>query len=202
MVEFRRINTTLVVILLLQFTAVTGKTSLSFTVRAGHSATLLCENVIKPQDKCDSTTWLYSRYEGGTTIELIHLGKKKTDVISKAKSDRLSVTEDCSLVIKNITREDAGRYSCRQYNRSGEQQGPDFPVLLSVIIMTQDKQNYMIILFCVVSTYGDCKHTVKWVYEGNQNDVEIRPATCASRVRFASHPNQKLLKCNVTDTNP
>ncbi|KAL3052104.1 hypothetical protein OYC64_004790 [Pagothenia borchgrevinki] len=198
MVEFRRINVTLVVILLLQFTAVTGQIPLSFTVRAGHSVTLPCENVIKPQHKCDSTTWLYSSFRR-TFIELINLGRIGTNGISKAKSDRLSVTEECSLVVNNITREDAGRYSCRQF-RSGEQQGPDSQVLLSVIYMPQDKHNDMITLYCAVVVYKECHHTVKWVYEGNLNDVEIIPATCSSRVTFASHLDQKLLKCNVTDT--
>ncbi|XP_033979764.1 uncharacterized protein LOC117477206 [Trematomus bernacchii] len=152
MVEFRRINTTLVVILLLQFTAVTGKTSLSLTVRAGHSVTLLCENVIKPQHKCDSTIWLYSRH-GETFIELINLGQMGRNGISKAKADRLSVTENCYLVVHNITPEDAGRYTCRQFRSGGKQQGPDFQVLLSVIDMT-----------------------------------------------FASHLDQKSLKCNVRVT--
>ncbi|XP_038583667.1 uncharacterized protein LOC119909492 [Micropterus salmoides] len=51
---------------------------------------------------------------------------------TKAKSDRLSVTENCSLVIKTVTDEDVGRYTCRQFI-SGQQQGPDSVVLLSVI---------------------------------------------------------------------
>ncbi|XP_034004062.1 uncharacterized protein LOC117496496 isoform X2 [Trematomus bernacchii] len=200
MVEFRRINTTLVVILLLQFTAVTGKTSLSLTVRAGHSVTLPCEHVIKHQHKCDSTIWLYSR-DKETLKELINLGLISKNEIPKAKSHRLNVTENCSLVIKNITREDAGRYTCRQF-KSGKQQGPDSQVLLSVIdtSVTEDKNNDMITLFCSVLTYTRCKHTVKWVYEGNQSDVERRPAACSSIVTFASHLDQKLLKCNVTDT--
>ncbi|XP_033979762.1 uncharacterized protein LOC117477205 isoform X2 [Trematomus bernacchii] len=199
MVEFRRINTTLVVILLLQFTAVTGQTSLSLTVRAGHSVTLLCENVIKHQDKCNSTAWIYSR-DGRTAKELINLGQISAHVISKAEADRLSVTEECSLVVTNITREDAGRYICRQYRSGGKQKGPDFQVLLSVIDMTQDKQNDNVTLFCAVSTYKECNHTVKWLYEGNQNDVEITPLACLSGVRFAPHLDQKSLKCNVTDT--
>ncbi|KAJ4929014.1 hypothetical protein JOQ06_004635 [Pogonophryne albipinna] len=178
---------------------VTGQNS-SLTVRAGHSVTLPCGNVINPQDKCDSTTWLYGR-PGEAYKELIIHGQINTNWISKAKADRLSVTEDCSLVVTNVTREDAGLYSCRQFPKSGgKQQGPDFQVLLSVIIMTQDKHNDMITLHCAVLAYGECKHTVKWAYEGNQNDVEITPAACGSRVIFAPHLDQKLLKCNVTDT--
>lgn len=46
--------------------------------------------------------------------------------IPKSKSDRLSVTGNCSLGIKKVTEEDAGRYTCRQ-------QALDFFVLLSVV---------------------------------------------------------------------
>ncbi|XP_033934470.1 uncharacterized protein [Pseudochaenichthys georgianus] len=203
MVEFRRINTTLAVILLLRFTAaVPGQNplSLSLSVRAGHRVTLPCEcaHVIKPQHQCDGTTWVHS-HDGRTTIELIAHGRINTNVISKA--DRLSVTENCSLVVKNITREDAGLYSCRQFPKSGgNQQGPDSQVFLSVIIMTLDKHDDMVTLFCTVLTYGECTHTVKWAHEGNQDVVEMRPAACSSMVIFASHLDQKLLKCNVTDT--
>ena len=116
---------------LLSLTAVTGQTSLSLTVRAGHSATLPCEHVIKHQHKCNSTTWLYSPIRE-TVIEQINLGQISTNGISKAKSDRLSVTEECSLVITNVTPGDVGRYTCKQF-RSGRQQGADSQVLLSVI---------------------------------------------------------------------
>ncbi|XP_063757500.1 uncharacterized protein LOC134876484 isoform X2 [Eleginops maclovinus] len=197
MVEFRRIKATLFVILLLQGT-VAGKNTLSFTVRAGHDVTLPCGNVINPQHKCKSTTWIYSR-DGGTTNELIAQGQIKRDIY-KAKSDRLHLTEECSLVIKNVTPVDAGLYTCRQFPEPGGlQQGPDCNVLLSVIFMTQDKDNDDVTLFCAVRTY-ECQHTVQWLYQGNQDDVEIRADACSSRVILASHLNQKLLKCNVTVT--
>ncbi|XP_063758470.1 uncharacterized protein LOC134877048 isoform X2 [Eleginops maclovinus] len=197
MVEFRRIKATLFVILLLQCT-VAGKNTLSFTVRAGHDVTLPCGNVINPQHTCKSTTWIYSR-DGGTTNELIAHGQIKSDIY-KAISDRLHLTEECSLVIKNVTPVDAGLYTCRQYPEPGGlQQGPDCNVLLSVIDMTQDKDNDDVTLFCAVRTY-ECQHTVQWLYQGNQDDVEIRADACSSRVILASHLNQKLLKCSVTVT--
>ncbi|XP_074472552.1 uncharacterized protein LOC141756587 [Sebastes fasciatus] len=201
--EFR-INMTLFVILLLQFT-VTGQTNLSFTVRAGDEVTLPCNNVIKHQDKCNSTIWLASRYEGLTAVELISLGKISKNLLDKDKSDRLSVTENCSLVIRKITVEDVGRYTCRQYIRSEQQQGPDATVLLSVVTMTGEKVNDAVTLFCSVSTYRRCEHTVKWLYEGNKDEVETTPLSCSARVTFPTlHLNQKsnyyeILKCNVTD---
>ena len=82
------------------------------------------------QDKCDSTTWLFSGSRKTAAVELIELGQigKK----AKTKSDRLSVTANCSLVIKKVTVEDVGRYTCRQF-KSGQQQGQDAQVHLSVV---------------------------------------------------------------------
>ncbi|XP_035854782.1 uncharacterized protein LOC118494582 [Sander lucioperca] len=197
MAEFRRIQITLFVILMLQFTAVAGQNPLSFTVRAGDEVTLPCENVIS-QD-CSSTTWLSSRKGETTTVALIELGQIK-DGIPKAKSDRLSLREKCSLVIKNVTEEDVGRYTCRQFYRSGQQQGPDAVVHLSVVNMTEQKNtDDTVTLFCSVLTYSGCDHSVKWLYEGDENDVKITPHTCSASVSFPPHLHQKLLKCNVTD---
>ncbi|XP_037606279.1 uncharacterized protein LOC119476804 isoform X4 [Sebastes umbrosus] len=202
MAEFR-IKMTSFVILLLQCT-VTGQTVPSVTAGAGDEVTLPCNNVIKDQDKCNGTTWIASR-SGETTVELIEHGKISNNLLDKDKSDRLSVTENCSLVIRNITVEDSGRYTCRQFNRSGQQQDPDAVVLLSVVTMTGDKVNDVVTLFCYVSTYRRCEHTVKWLYEGNKTDVETTPLGCSARVIFPTlHLNQKsnyyeLLKCSVTD---
>ncbi|XP_035851210.1 uncharacterized protein LOC116042142 [Sander lucioperca] len=198
MAEFRRIQITLFVILLLQFTAVAGLNPLSFTVRAGDEVTLPCENGII-QDNCDQTTWLFSR-NGEAVVELIELAQIK-DGIPKAKSDRLSLIKKCSLVIKNVPEEDVGRYTCRQFNKSGEpQQGPDAVVHLSVVNMEEQKNtDDNVTLFCSVLTYSECDHSVKWLYEGDENDVEITPHTCSASVSFPPHLHQKLLKCNVTD---
>ncbi|KAI9547335.1 hypothetical protein NQZ68_018559 [Dissostichus eleginoides] len=57
---------------------------------------------------------------------------------AKAKSDRLRVTEKCSLVIKKVTEEDAGRYTCRQI-RSGTYRS-DSEVCLSVVTI-RDGEN-------------------------------------------------------------
>uniref|UniRef100_A0A669BBD9 Immunoglobulin V-set domain-containing protein n=1 Tax=Oreochromis niloticus TaxID=8128 RepID=A0A669BBD9_ORENI len=46
-------------------------------------------------------------------LELITLGQIVEH--AKTKSDRLSVTANCSLLIKNVTVEDVGLYYCQQY---------------------------------------------------------------------------------------
>ncbi|XP_020555734.1 uncharacterized protein LOC105357688 isoform X4 [Oryzias latipes] len=103
------------------------------TVRVGDEVTLKCENANYFNDGCSRITWLYSN--SGQTFSLFELGKIHKDVVSK--SDRLSLTEKCSLVIKKITDEDAGSYTCRQFSTSGQQE-TDFQVGLNVI-----KKNYV-----------------------------------------------------------
>ncbi|XP_039638045.1 uncharacterized protein LOC120546870 isoform X2 [Perca fluviatilis] len=132
MEEFKWIKMSLFLIPLLHFTAA-GNHFLSFTVRAGDDVTLPCEYVIDGQRTCNSTTWLFSR--SGNTVTLFELGQIKEE--ARVKSDRLSLRENCSLVIKKVTEEDAGPYTCRQF-RSGQHQGPDTMVVLSVT-MTEQK---------------------------------------------------------------
>ncbi|XP_051264328.1 uncharacterized protein LOC127367995 isoform X7 [Dicentrarchus labrax] len=137
MVEFRWIKMSLFLMLVLHFTAAaTRQLYLSSTVRAGDDVTLSCENVINDQNNCGSTTWLFSGSRSTAAVELVTLGQIGKD--TNSKSDRLSVTANCSLVIKKVTVEDVGRYTCRQFI-SGQQQGPDSLVYLSVITSEDTK---------------------------------------------------------------
>ncbi|KAL7388149.1 hypothetical protein ABVT39_008121 [Epinephelus coioides] len=194
MAEFRWIIMSLFLMLLFKFTAATEKYSF-----VGDEVTLSCENVTHDQDNCDSATWLFS--DGGNSVTLFEHGKIHRE--AEAKSDRLSVTTNCSLVIKKVTREDVGHYTCRQF-RSGRQVS-DSDVHLSDDYMTEDKNNNWVVLYCSVWTYEQCPHTVKWLYEGNQNDLETSQSTCSAFVTFTTSDfNQKLkyselLKCEVTD---
>ncbi|XP_049445750.1 uncharacterized protein LOC125896872 isoform X12 [Epinephelus fuscoguttatus] len=194
MAEFRWIIMSLFLMLLFKFTAAaTEKYSL-----VGDEVTLSCENVTHDQDNCDSATWVFS--DGGNTLMLFEHGK--IDREAEAKSDRLSVTANCSLVIKKVGHEDVGHFICRQF-RSG-QLVSESQVHLSVVTMTEFKDSDFVILLCSVWTYGQCPHTVKWLYEGDQNDLETSQHTCSASVTFTSDYNQKLkyselLKCEVTD---
>ncbi|XP_041660739.1 uncharacterized protein LOC121521076 isoform X3 [Cheilinus undulatus] len=122
----------ILLLLLTAPSAVTGDNTASITVRVGEDVTLPCGNVIKNQLNCNSTSWLYSSGLSVTAEELITHGNiSKSNKIAKAKSERLRVKEDCSLVIKHVTREDVGRYACRQFT-PGEQASDAF-VFLSMI---------------------------------------------------------------------
>ncbi|XP_033986523.1 uncharacterized protein LOC117482524, partial [Trematomus bernacchii] len=114
----------------------------------------------------------------------------------------------CSLVIKKVTEEDAGYYTCRQF-RSGEQQGPDSRVYLSVVTMTEHPDNDEVTLNCSVTRRGECIHTVKWLLQGRDVDKDHREiktsqSLCSASVTFlTSHfsytPRSELFTCEVTD---
>ncbi|GLD70957.1 uncharacterized protein AKAME5_002227700, partial [Lates japonicus] len=126
--------------------------------------TLSSENVRDDQDQCDGTTWIFTGSGNTAVVTLFELGK--IHEAGQSKSDRLSVTENCSLVIKKVTDEDVGRYTCSQFDRSGQHQGPDADVYLSVVTMTEQKNRDQVTLNCSVWTHDHCRHTVKWMYEG------------------------------------
>ncbi|XP_035851585.1 uncharacterized protein LOC118493890 isoform X2 [Sander lucioperca] len=212
MEEFKWIKMSLFLIPLLHFTAAANRQFLlSSTVRDGDEVTLSCENVRDDQNNCDGTTWSFS--DLNSTVELVILGQ--IGVNAKAKSDRLSVKEKCSLVIKNVTEEDAGRYFCQQYNKTEQKQGQDSQVYLSVVTMTEEKNDDIVTLNCSVSTYDHCKHTVKWVYEGkdvakDHPNIETSQSGCYTTVKLLDpvnsvdpgliyKPRSNLLKCEVTD---
>ncbi|XP_047430070.1 uncharacterized protein LOC124999275 [Mugil cephalus] len=195
--EFRWIKLLSLMILMLQFTATTGQRS-SVTVRVGHDVTLSCGNVRDGQKNCDSTDWLFNGLRDRTTVELVKHGQ------IRSKPDRLRVTTNCSLVIKKVTDDDVGHYTCRQII-SGRQQGEDFQVYLSVITMTEREDNDKVVLFCSVLDYDSCIYTVEWLYDGKEkiSDMQISSPSCTHPVTFtSSHLNQsiyELLKCKVTN---
>ncbi|XP_025755065.1 uncharacterized protein LOC109194855 isoform X2 [Oreochromis niloticus] len=203
MAEFRWIH--LSVILMLQLTgAHSGDLLLSFTVRDGDKVTLPCKNVINNHHNCDTTTWLFIDSRGKAAVELVNLGQIK----EKAKSDRLSVTAECSLVIKKVTAEDVGRYTCRQFRGNpGKQQGLDAVVHLSVVIVTEQKKADQLTLNCSVQVYGRCKYKVKWIHNSvaldrDHSKFKTSQSSCSATVTFLklqySQISSSDFKCNIT----
>ncbi|XP_033979728.1 uncharacterized protein LOC117477184 isoform X2 [Trematomus bernacchii] len=205
MAEFKRIQMCSLLILLLQFTgAAIGQRPLFLSVRVGDEATLPCNSVRDDQDQCNGTTWFF-RDSRGTAV-LVEDGQIDED--AKAKSDRLRVTENCSLGIKKVTEEDAGGYGCRQF-RSGEQRrGPGSYVYLSVVTMTEHQDNDEVTLNCSVVPYRRCDHRVKWLLQGRDVDKDHREiktsqSPCSASVTFLSSlfsytSRSELFTCEVT----
>ncbi|TKS74867.1 hypothetical protein D9C73_008950 [Collichthys lucidus] len=201
MVDFKWI-----LIALLQFTAAAEELPPSFTIRAGQEVTLPCGNVIDGQKNCDSTTWAFIESGHRASKQLIKFGQidKKN---AKSKSDRLSVTQKCSLIIKKVTPQDAGRYICQQ-RKSGQRQEPDSEVHLSVVTMTESKDTDRVKWSCFVSSYdGQCRPRAQWLYVGNNVEGKWErssPGPCIDHMTYhSSHsnhtPSSDLFECEVTD---
>ncbi|AWP20415.1 Hypothetical protein SMAX5B_000146 [Scophthalmus maximus] len=201
MVEFKwtELNQiSLFLILVLHFRAIKGRDP-HLTVIVGDEVTLPCENRTEDQLKCNGTSWLFNERPRSPAVEQIKLGQVVEQ--ARTKSDRLSVTEDCSLVVKKVTVKDAGLYACRQFNKSGQQQGSSALVYLSVINIHVGEDAMTIT--CSVLTYEHCGHTVEWLNTGVKDEWQSSQVSCSSTVTFKPslpHPKyEESLRCRVTD---
>ncbi|KAL1279244.1 hypothetical protein QQF64_025917, partial [Cirrhinus molitorella] len=96
-------------------------------ISSGENVRLPCNNALPD---CKSTTWIYNNiFRHSSVVELITLGIKRKETESH---ERLSLGSDCSLNIKNVTKEDYGYYGCQQYVNN-KLQGPDAYVYLNVL---------------------------------------------------------------------
>ncbi|ROJ73037.1 Contactin-3 [Anabarilius grahami] len=152
-------------------------------ISSGENVRLPCNNALSD---CKSTTWNYNnRFRHSAGVELIAGGKKNKDT---ERHERLSLGSDCSLNIKNITEEDSGLYTCRQFV-NGEQQGTDALVYLHVLHVspssssssssqTEISPGRSVTLSCQLDSKFSCDELVH--YEGlqlswvNQAGVDLK----------------------------
>ncbi|XP_040921017.1 uncharacterized protein LOC121200038 [Toxotes jaculatrix] len=97
----------LILMFLLQFEGISGQRSLYY--RPGHDVTLPCDRASSANSTCSSINWLYNRARSQTFSEV----KNGNVDQSSVRAARLSLDTRCSLLINNITAEDAGFYTCR-----------------------------------------------------------------------------------------
>ncbi|XP_071324099.1 uncharacterized protein [Trachinotus anak] len=191
----------LLLIVMVQFT-VTEQTISYLFARVGAEVTLSCKT--GDEFNCDSTSWKFTaeKTPAAAAVTLFEFGEIHTD--DKSKSDRLSVTENCSLVIKKVSAEDAGHYGCRQSKTS--------VFHLSVVSMTEEEVGDSVMLNCSVLTHDPSRYTVKWLYQGGDvdsahGDLKTSRSGCWATVELQEshfiHTSKKhnLLTCNVTYTS-
>ncbi|KTF72566.1 hypothetical protein cypCar_00039337 [Cyprinus carpio] len=119
-------------------------------ITSGENVCLPCNNALHD---CTSTTWIYNK--DSTAVELIDGGKKKKDT---ERHERLNLGSDCSLNINNISTEDYGFYTCRQWtgvNRDKHQE-PDARVYLHVLHVSQTEisAGLSVTLSCQLYSYA------------------------------------------------
>ncbi|XP_050964451.1 uncharacterized protein LOC127164517 [Labeo rohita] len=95
-------------------------------ISSGKNVRLPCKIVLS---HCKSTHWIYNRLRYSATVKLISGGEKEKNT---ERHERLSVGSDCSLSIKNVTKEDYGSYTCQKYV-NGKKEGTDACVHLHVL---------------------------------------------------------------------
>ncbi|MEQ2309502.1 hypothetical protein AMECASPLE_039434, partial [Ameca splendens] len=184
-------------LMILQLTVSADETSV--LTRAGEEVTLRCSKVIDGQKKCNGTTWNYAGSGSRAAVELVSLGQTGQN----NKTDRLSLTANCSLVIKKVRGLDAGHYYCQQWKHDDKHknhhQVHESTVDLSVLNMTEQKENQRKTLICSVVTFDPCRYKVKWFHQDVDNN-ETPPAEtdCSATVTLSS--GSKLPQCNLTDT--
>ncbi|XP_062415824.1 uncharacterized protein LOC119195285 [Pungitius pungitius] len=203
MAELGGIESCLFLIVMLQFAE--AATEQHLTVRDGDEVTLPCDTVTEDQNNCDSTEWFFYPSISGSAVVLVTNGQ--IDKKAKDKSDRLSVSQKCSLVIKKVTDVDVGQYYCRQYGSGGQYK--DALVDLSVVSMTEETNGDDVTLRCSVWTHDQCPNTVKWTNGGQDVDKDIKDmktsqSPCSTSLSFkTSHvfytSSFTSLKCEVTD---
>ncbi|KAM9703795.1 uncharacterized protein ACNS7B_002374 isoform 2-T2 [Menidia menidia] len=188
----QRTKMSLILILMLHFTAAAaGQRYPTFLVKAGDEVSLPCKSETNYQQNCSQFTWLFNNIKYERT-KLFEHGK------IQPKSDRLTVTEDCSLVIKEVTDLDVGRYTCREFrSESG--------VFLSVVHMTEHQNKDSVTIVCSVLEHGGCWHNVEWLQEDGEktsSDERTQSFPCFAALTFpTSDLNQKsdVFKCKVTN---
>ncbi|XP_062415553.1 uncharacterized protein LOC119194819 isoform X2 [Pungitius pungitius] len=203
MAELGGIESCLFLIVMLQFAEAAAEQHL--TVRDGDEVTLPCDTVTEDQNNCDSTEWFFYQSISGSGVDLVKNGQIVEE--SKDKSDRLSVSQKCSLVIKKVTDVDVGQYVCRRFKAGGQYE--DALVLLSVVSMTEETNGDDVTLRCSVRTRDQCPNTVKWTNGGQDVDkdnkeVKTSQSSCSTSLSFkTSHvfytSSFTPLKCEVTD---
>ncbi|KAA0721351.1 hypothetical protein E1301_Tti022553 [Triplophysa tibetana] len=127
------------------FTGVSGAEVTDVFISSGESVSLSCNDALH---QCSSTTWIYFNYTTSSAVEVFTGGIKKNNT---ERSERLSLTSDCSLNIYNTTQHDGGSYTCRQYV-NGSHHGPDSDVNLHVLhassSQTEIRGNTSVTLSC------------------------------------------------------
>ncbi|XP_053301435.1 uncharacterized protein LOC128460316 isoform X2 [Pleuronectes platessa] len=205
--EIKRIKMSLhLLLVLIPFTVLAVQYSF-IIIRAGAEVTLSCGNVRDDHVNCGATEWLFIDSEGNGGVNLFVNRQLDTSEISKSKADRLRLAANCSLVISEVTAEDAGQYTCRQFDLT-TQTHEDHLFFISVVNVTEQKRSDEVTLSCSVSTCRRCDLTVKWLFmnkdvDEDNKDLKTSKSSSSATVSFSkSHfvnkmKNYSSLTCKV-----
>ncbi|XP_028252567.1 uncharacterized protein LOC114428401 isoform X2 [Parambassis ranga] len=159
-------------------------------VKDGDGVTLPC--VTEDQDGCESLSWIFSSPSQSAAADVM----VKSGQRDEETSGRRSLTANCSLVIKNVTAEDDGLYTCRNESQHDD----DVRSHLFVVSMREHRTGDVVTLNCTVPTHDWCRHEVRWVHDRRDKDRTPQQRCSASTELPASYLKQKYT-CEVTDVH-
>uniref|UniRef100_A0A8D3EC74 Ig-like domain-containing protein n=1 Tax=Scophthalmus maximus TaxID=52904 RepID=A0A8D3EC74_SCOMX len=188
---------------------ITEQKDQSVVVRAGTRVTLPCG--LEDRDNCENTDWLFAKLQQTSPVELVRSGLLQTSASSKSRPERMRVTGNCSLVVKEVTAQDAGLYCCRQ-DEDGRTKyavvylsvvNSESTCLFRTIYGHRDDSDKMNVTFL-----HQC--TVKWLLKGgdvdeDNGDLKTSQSGSSATVSFkSSHfiyksENYEPLTCQVTE---
>ncbi|XP_078798809.1 uncharacterized protein LOC105358411 isoform X2 [Oryzias latipes] len=175
--------------------------------RVGDDVLLPCRTK-SSSSSCSDVNWLYQKDPNAASITEVKNGNV---VQSSARASRLSVSSDCSLLITNITDEDAGRFLCRLRNKN------EFEVYLNTLSISKDppevhpRGNGSVTLQCSLNRHDrtiPCKqNSIIWVDEtgshlsGEGVGLEFRGQTNCDSVLIVKHQsgNNKRFTCKFVE---
>ncbi|XP_015257310.1 PREDICTED: uncharacterized protein LOC107102495, partial [Cyprinodon variegatus] len=176
--------------------------------RAGDDAVLPCKRPSSSSSSCSTVNWLYMRDEDMNPQQEVQRGNI---VQSSSKAARLSVDNNCSLIINSITAEDAGGYRCQI--QDGGSSDPDVYLnLMSISPVEADPRGNKITLLCSLlrfSSLGPCpENSLLWVDEtgtgltGEGVGYQFRQTGCDSNltVKLQSSSSRRYT-CQFVDGN-
>ncbi|XP_036943098.1 uncharacterized protein LOC119012952 isoform X3 [Acanthopagrus latus] len=136
--------------------------------RAGHYVILSCGRASSSDPTCSDVTWLYDKDRAQTFTE-VSGGKVKLDSV---RAVRLSLDTSCSLIIKNITAEDAAFYTCRQGDYGHHTDTSTYLSVLTISPSPPDadpKRDAEVTLECSLFRHIDLHHcpqiSIRWMDE-------------------------------------
>ncbi|XP_055088417.1 uncharacterized protein LOC129457415 [Periophthalmus magnuspinnatus] len=195
-------------LLVLSFT----ESSQSELVREGEEAFLTCPKVEPGQSQCKQTSWVFSPVNGGHVVDLITLGHISSGVPTLSEqlkvsdlSKRLTLTEKCGLKICHVHPQEAGLFHCSQHRKDGSTISASGAIPLSVVSLTEEKEEQSLNLSCVVSFPPSSEITVRWLYNNtvlndDKDRIKITPLSSGSMLSISKHvllQEKHRIKCEV-----
>ncbi|XP_077367247.1 uncharacterized protein LOC144010692 [Festucalex cinctus] len=184
----------LILIFLLQFEVISGETAHVFA-RVGDVVVLPCK-----QPSCSHINWWYTWH--GSSI--VCKAKNGQVVTRSPRCQRLSLNDDCSLLIDGVTAEDVGVFICE---RDGRLQ---LEVLLTVLTLTLQDSNSMgdghVVLKCSLVCHPgprcQCwEKGLRWMAEGDEelSSDRIEQNNCTSFLKVPPVSRKRNYRCQYVE---